>query len=203
MLPNTGDTLQVGDHQNRSTADTHSLLSYTQPSLSPGKEQHPCTNAVCRLQFKIQHHSALQTGRQVQRLGPVTITVQLDLPDCVATRNSKTVQFVGSTMITSLILKKDKKIRTLVLRRQKNNLSLHIVKTKEVSVDYTKQAGSHTSLRINRICNIEGQQLQIPWCSYLRGPRLVRAHQSCSKESTTMPVQLQAHERGSVSPNFF
>lgn len=59
MLPNTGDTLQVGDHQNRSTADTHSLLSYTQPSLSPGKEQHPCTNAVCRLQFKIQHHSAL------------------------------------------------------------------------------------------------------------------------------------------------
>ncbi len=76
--------------------------------------------------------------------------------DCTATHSSNViVKFADDTMVIGLITDNDEmtyreEVSTLTKWCQENHLSLNIIKTKELVVDYRRQSREHTPITINK-----------------------------------------------------
>ena len=76
--------------------------------------------------------------------------------DCMAKHDSNTIiKFVGDTTVVGLITDNDEtayreEVKDLTMWCQDNNLSLNVIKTKEMIVDYRKKMTEHTPILIDR-----------------------------------------------------
>ena len=75
--------------------------------------------------------------------------------DCTARHNSNTIQFADNTTMVGRITDNDEtayreEVRDLAVWYQNYNLSLNVIKTKEMIVDYRKKRTEHTPILIDR-----------------------------------------------------
>ena len=84
-----------------------------------------------------------------------TLLYSLFTHDCKARHDSKTIiKFADDTTIVDLITDNDetayrKEVRDLTMRCRDNNLSLNVIKRKEIIVDYSKRRTEHAPILIN------------------------------------------------------
>ena len=77
--------------------------------------------------------------------------------DCTARPDSNTViKFADDTTVVGLITDNDKtadreEVRDLTMLCKDNNLSLNVIKTKEMIVDYRNRRSEHASILIDRV----------------------------------------------------
>jgi hypothetical protein len=74
--------------------------------------------------------------------------------DCTARHNSNTIQFADDTTVVGWITDNDEtayreEVRDLAVWYQNYNLSLNVIKTKEMIVDYRKKRTEHTPILID------------------------------------------------------
>ena len=144
----------------------------------------------------------LNTGAPV----PSPLLYSLFTHDCMARDDSNTIiKFSDDTTVAGLTTDNNEtayreKVRDVVMRCQDNNLSLNVIKTKEMIVDYRKRRTEHGPILINSGTGVE---LQVPWCPHQQQTRMVQTHQDSREESTTKPFPPQETENiwhGSSDP---
>ena len=87
-------------------------------------------------------------------LSPLLYT--LFTQDCTARHDSNTIiKFADDTTVVGLITNNDEtayreEVSDLAMWCQDNNLSLNVIKTKEIVVDYSKKRTEHAPIQIGR-----------------------------------------------------
>ena len=89
--------------------------------------------------------------------------------DCVAKHDSNTIiKFANYITVVGLITDNDETayregVRDLKVWCQDSNLSLNMIKTKEMIVDYRKRRAKHAPILID--VTVVTMELYVPWCS--------------------------------------
>jgi hypothetical protein len=109
--------------------------------------------------------------------------------DCTAKHGSNIIK-----LLVGLITDNDEtafweEVRDLVVWCQDNNLSLNVIKTKEMIVDYRKRRTEHIPILI------DGAILEQVESFKFQQTNMVQAHQDSREEGTTKPIPFQETEK--------
>jgi hypothetical protein len=109
---------------------------------------------------------------------------------CSSKHNPNTIiKFADDTIVVGLITDNDEtsyrdEVRNLTMWCKDNNLSLNVIKTNEIIVDYRKRRTKHDPILIG---GAVVEQVGRPWCPYHQKTNMVQAHQDSCEEGTTIP----------------
>ncbi|CDQ71546.1 unnamed protein product [Oncorhynchus mykiss] len=125
--------------------------------------------------------------------------------DCTARHDSNTIiKFADDTTVVGLITDNDKtayreEVRDLAVWRQDNNLSLNVIKTKEMIVDYRKKRTEHAPILID---GAAWSRLRASSSLVSTSPtnNMVQAHQYSLEEGTTNLFPLRRLKRFGMGP---
>ena len=127
----------------------------------------------------------------------------------MARHDSNTIiKFADDTTVVDLITDNDEtayreEVRDLAVWCQDNNLSLNVIKTKEMIVDYRKKRPEHAPILIDGATVEQVKSFKFLGVHITNKPNMVQAHQDSHEEGMTKPIPLQETEKiwhGSSDP---
>jgi hypothetical protein len=102
------------------------------------------------------------------------------------------IQFADDTTVVGLITNNNEtayreEVRDLTLWYKDNNLSLNVIKTKEMIVDYRNRRTEHAPILLEGavVEQVESFKSHITWRPYHQQTNMVQAHQDSREEGKT------------------